>query len=249
MRGSVLDEMGDLDGAFDEYLASLKMHLENIQNGDEILFMDDVLYSWGRLKKALTYLKKLPEKLEGNERLLEKYTRYIKESKPKEKEFKSVMIEPEKPYTNIKHLSKIIRDSDDFLDWFDPYFTTNGFDVLLDSENESVKKIRILSGTKQTNKKLRDKFLRFRGEMLKNGVEVQFRVLIDKSIHDVHDRWLLSKNKKFNLPSLNTIYRGQYSEIKETTNSFPFEKYWEKGKDIVNEWSVIEKYLENNREG
>ncbi|MBI2541530.1 hypothetical protein HYV80_02370 [Candidatus Woesearchaeota archaeon] len=248
VRGYVLDQMDKIEEAFEEYLNSLKIHLDNIESGDEVLFMNDLIYSWGRVKRVLTYFKKLPEKLEAKDRLLEEYTKYIRESKPKEKEFTSIMINPDKPYTNIMHLLKTIRECEDFIDWFDPYFTINGFEVLTDAENENIKRIRILSGIKQTNEKLRNRFSRLKEELSKKGVDVQFRVLIGKSIQDLHDRWIISKNKKFNVPSLNTIYRGQYSEIKETTNDFPFEKYWNEGKDLINEWDVIDKYLQNREE-
>jgi hypothetical protein len=40
----------------------------------------------------------------------------------------------------------------------------------------------------------------------------------------IDDRWIISKNKCFNIPSPDVIARGQYSEVKSTLNRPPFER-------------------------
>ena len=39
--------------------------------------------------------------------------------------------------------------------------------------------------------------------------------------------------------------RGQYSEIKSTNNQPPFEDWWNKSKDIINEWNDIKNNMTN----
>ena len=80
--------------------------------------------------------------------------------------------------------------------------------------------------------------------MKNKKINTNFRIITDNSIADIHDRWLISKNICFNLPSINTIDRGQFSEIKVTENMPPFDEWWKKSKDIVNDWSEIEKKLQ-----
>lgn len=80
--------------------------------------------------------------------------------------------------------------------------------------------------------------------MENKGVNCELRVIIDSKLKSsIHDRWILSKNKNFNIPSPDIISRGQYSEIKETKNKPPFDDWWSNSKDIINEWNSISDLL------
>jgi len=154
------------------------------------------------------------------------------------------MIRPELAFTNRKYLWDTIRRCDEYIYWFDPYFTKNGFETLIEEvKADKIKKIRILSGVKQTNEKLRELYKKFKEEMESKGIKVEFRIIIDNYISNIHDRWILSKDICFNLPSINTIDRGQFSEIKITENRPPFEEWWNKSKDIILEWNDIKEKI------
>jgi len=43
---------------------------------------------------------------------------------------------------------------------------------------------------------------------------------------------LISTATCYNIPSTDTLARGQYSEIKKTSNKPPFEKWWNESIDI-----------------
>ena len=76
--------------------------------------------------------------------------------------------------------------------------------------------------------------------MRNKGVSCELRVITDRNLKSqIHDRWIISKYKSFNIPSPDTIARGQYSEIKETENILPFEKWWGESSDIITEWNKI----------
>ena len=77
--------------------------------------------------------------------------------------------------------------------------------------------------------------------MKTRGVTTQLRVMDSKVEENVHDRWVLSKRKNFNIPSPDIVARGQYSEIKETTNKPPFAEWWSQSKDIITDWDNIKK--------
>lgn len=247
VRGDVLDTMNKIEDAFEEYLLALKLNLDNFDGDWDTAyeFMDSLECSGERIKRAFSYLKIEARKVPELQRHLDLQDKFIRDDKLK-REHKPRLISPDKPYSNLLHIRKTIEECADFIDWFDPYFTKNGFDVLLEAENESIKRIRILSGIKQTNERLRNHFQRFRDELNKKSINVEFRILMGRSIEEIHDRWMISSNKKFNVPSLNTIYRGQWSEIKETSNNFPFEKYWNEGKDLIKDWEEISKVLNRN---
>jgi hypothetical protein len=70
-------------------------------------------------------------------------------------------------------------------------------------------------------------------ELKSDGVECELRVIIDNKLNaDIHDRWIISENICYNMPSTDTIARGQYSEVKRTANFPPFNEWWGKSKDI-----------------
>jgi hypothetical protein len=58
---------------------------------------------------------------------------------------------------------------------------------------------------------------------------------------EFHDRWIMSENECYNVPSTHVIARGQISEIKTTLNRPPFERWWKNSKDILTGWDVITK--------
>lgn len=61
-----------------------------------------------------------------------------------------------------------------------------------------------------------------------NGIKCDLRVISNSKLKSqIHDRWIISEGKSFNIPSPDIITRGQYSEIKETKNTLPFEEWWE----------------------
>ncbi|PKM92923.1 MAG: hypothetical protein CVU80_00780, partial [Elusimicrobia bacterium HGW-Elusimicrobia-4] len=97
-----------------------------------------------------------------------------------------------------------------------------------------VKTIKILMSDDKIDDKLKNSFKDFKQEFRNNNVKCELRVLSDNKIKSViHDRWLISAGSCFNVPSTDTLARGQYSEIKKTPNKPPFEKWWNKSTDIA----------------
>jgi hypothetical protein len=73
----------------------------------------------------------------------------------------------------------------------------------------------------------------------------ELRVMVDSKLKSVHDRWIISKNTCFNLPSTDTISRGQYSEINSTTNRPPFDEWWIDRTDIIEGWNQLQESKRN----
>lgn len=150
------------------------------------------------------------------------------------------MLKPDTTFSNQKYLWEAIRKCNEYICWFDPYFTKNGLVALIEEVDPAkIKEIRILSGLKQTNEILRNLYKKFKEELEGKGVKVSFRIITDNFVSNIHDRWIISSGICFNVPSINTIDRGQFSEIKITENRPPFEDWWEKGRDFIDEWSEI----------
>ena len=70
------------------------------------------------------------------------------------------------------------------------------------------------------------------------------RILINKNtLQELHDRYLLSKNKSFIIPSPDVVSRNQLSSIKETNSNIPFEEYRNEGIDLISDWNKIKEKL------
>lgn len=155
----------------------------------------------------------------------------------------TLFLSPDTPYSNIKALRETIRTCRKFIWWFDKHFSTKGLEPLSDELNGNIiDNIRLLSGIANINDKLRNDFQRFEKEMLKRGIKAELRVICNKeSLNTIHDRWIISENICYNLPPINTIYQGQYAEIKPTKNIPPFENWWANSQNILLEWEEIKK--------
>jgi len=183
--------------------------------------------------------------IQARENLIRNKIKDILEIPPTIRKNKS-LISPETPYSNKLIIINKLKVCDDYIVWIDKYFSKVGLDILIESvETERIKEIKILTSLKNLNEKFREEFKLFQRELKNKGIYAELRVIIDNKIFkSFHDRWIISKNINYNIPSPDIIARGQYSEIKETENRPPFEMWWDTSKDIINDWNEIKKAIE-----
>lgn len=150
------------------------------------------------------------------------------------------LVSPQKPFSNKYALEMPIRNSEEYIDWVDLYFSREGLKFLSDFlDVEKVKRIRIIRSVKNISKELRDDFKDFIKQF--SAINCEMRIIIDSKIRtSIHDRWIISKNECYNVPSTDVIARGQYSEVKKTENRPPFDNWWQASVDIIEKWSEIE---------
>ncbi|MFH1288783.1 MAG: hypothetical protein ABII25_08840 [bacterium] len=87
--------------------------------------------------------------------------------------------------------------------------------------------------SERANKKFISLYKDLKKELKNDGVKCELRVIIDDKLNaDIHDRWIISENQCYNMPSTDTVARGQYSEVKRTSNFPLFDEWWEESKDI-----------------
>lgn len=83
--------------------------------------------------------------------------------------------------------------------------------------------------------------------MFKNGINLQMKIIVSKEGKErvAHDRYLLGKNRKFNVPSYTMVIKGRFSEIKETENEIPFDEYWNDKDSLYldKDWTRIKEKL------
>jgi len=145
------------------------------------------------------------------------------------------LISPGKPFSNKKAIRDIISSCENYIYWVDKYFSRVGLDWLSESLNtDGVKKVRILMSSKRVDEKLTTLYKDFKKEMRGEGVKIEIRGISNNKLNaDIHDRWIISKDICYNMPSTDTVARGQYSEVKRTAGVPPFDKWWRKSKDIL----------------
>lgn len=168
--------------------------------------------------------------------------------KGEETKISTKFLSPETPYSNVRNLKEILRKSEGFVYWFDKHFSLKGLEPLHDEANGTkITEIKILSGitSGRVNKKFKDEFIRFREEMKTRQIHAELRILCNKGIlNGIHDRWIISKNVVYNIPPVDTIFQGQYAEMKKTDNRPPFEEWWVNGLDIIERWQEIAKNIQ-----
>ncbi|NMC57799.1 MAG: hypothetical protein GYA51_00165 [Candidatus Methanofastidiosa archaeon] len=191
---------------------------------------------WSTLGLFEECRKEVNERIEhGNDMIAKSDTNIEKKTE------EDVLISPKTPFSNKFAFEKPIGVSEEYLFWVDKYFTIEGLrkiDEFL--KRDRVKTIKILLSYEKANEDLRKYFIAFKEQMANEKIICEMRVIIDLGIRDIiHDRWIISKKTCYNVPSPDTVARGQYSEVKETSNFPPFNDWWEKGTDIITFWNEI----------
>lgn len=162
------------------------------------------------------------------------------------------LITPETPYTNKKIFWDAFRSCQGYIYWVDKYFSNAGLELLAESKLDSkrVERVKILTSSARINEGFRKLFKDLKEELNNNGIKLELRVIIDPKVtSSFHDRWIISKNKCFNVTSTDVAARGQYSEIRETTNRPPFDQWWSSSKDIITDWNQIKNYEQKRFKG
>jgi hypothetical protein len=151
------------------------------------------------------------------------------------------IIAPDRPYSNKMLISNTIQKCTHYIYWVDKYFSRAGLKLLYQFLNkDNVKHIKILTSKNKVDLDLRNEFKDFKKEMDHLGIISEMRVMIDtKLASTIHDRWIISNNICFNVPSVDVIERGQYSEIKISDNQPPFDIWWNNSSDLILDWNNI----------
>jgi hypothetical protein len=160
-------------------------------------------------------------------------------------------LSPETPYSNLRNLWDTIRSCNGFVHWFDKHFPPKGLEPLHDeSDGSRIREVKILTGIQNhpVMERLNRDFREFRDELRIRKISSELRVICDKHLlNDIHDRWIISENVCYNIPPVNSMLKGQYSELKETAYRPPFIEWWSKAVDVLDEWSAIDSYLSTMR--
>ena len=155
------------------------------------------------------------------------------------------LISPDKPFANDKHYIETIRSCRDNIYILDKYYSTAGFDLLykgLEGKTD-VSTIKIITNPNKANESLSKSYKKIKTEMKARNVNIELRVFNKKSHNEIHDRYLITGDKTFLLPSPDVVKRGQYATITGVNHFIPFQKYWDDSIDINEGLGKIKKEL------
>jgi len=134
------------------------------------------------------------------------------------------LISPRTPFSNLVRLRNILRLQKGVVWWADPHFNARALEELVDAIDQgSVSELRIISGTQAVNDKGKKDFAKFQVEMDAKGVATEWRV---DDQRDWHDRWLVDDDGAYNMPPVNTLFKGDYSEMLPTDARPPLDEWW-----------------------
>jgi hypothetical protein len=142
------------------------------------------------------------------------------------------VVEPDRPYSNVRHLREILRRCQGYIWWAEPHFGRKGLEPLADEADAArVAEIRILSGPAQVDEKAKKDWRRFYTEMAALDIRAEWRVV--QPPLQWHDRFIVSRRESWNVPPVNTLYKGDYSEASRTPSRPPFERWWKAGQPLT----------------
>jgi hypothetical protein len=146
----------------------------------------------------------------------------------------AAIVSPKTPFSNVVRLRRILRALTGAVLWADPHFGHRALEELLEVDTDKVLTIRIISGdaANVVTEKARANFTRFRDELAARGASAEWRVDAQAD-RDWHDRWLLGGDVAYNMPPVNTLFKGDYSEMLPTPNRPPVDEWWSRAQSLI----------------
>jgi hypothetical protein len=160
------------------------------------------------------------------------------------------LISSSTPFSNRLAFISTLKQCKNYILWLDKYFSTKGMEYITDSiQDINVSEIKIIMAIDKVDEKFRNNFKHFKSELQSKNVTVSLKVLYDSKLKgSIHDRFIISNNIAFNIPSPDIVARNQLSEITQSNNFKDlldiFNDLWEKTSDIINDWNDIKNKIE-----
>lgn len=153
-----------------------------------------------------------------------------------ERQFRDLEMHPSTPFTNMQRIYELVSNLDAHtLRLMDKDLDSKGLIFLLRLDPSKVKNVRILIGKLRLSPAFKEECKAFRDEMDNRGISAEFRILDDKDVREVHDRYLISDSAAYNTPPWNIIHRklGDVKQIQDLMSKrMLFDKYWSRATDI-----------------
>jgi hypothetical protein len=142
------------------------------------------------------------------------------------------VVEPDRPYSNVLALREILRACEGYIWWAEPHLPRKALEPLsYEADGTKITEIRLLSGERSMDDATRKDFKRFAAEMQNRGIKAEWRTVPPADM-SWHDRFILGRRQAWNVPPVNTLFKGDYSEASRTPTRPPFERWWKTGQPL-----------------
>lgn len=142
------------------------------------------------------------------------------------------VVEPERPYSNVLALREILRSCEEYIHWAEPHLPRRALEPLsYEADAAQIAEIKLLSGEKSMDHATRKDFKRFSAEMTQRGINAEWRTIRQADMV-WHDRFILGRRQAWNVPPVNTLLKGDYSEASRTPTRPPFDRWWQIGQPL-----------------
>lgn len=153
--------------------------------------------------------------LKAREQLLLKAISSVTGAALPDEEAKDAYLDPAKPFTNELALRKVIRSLSGRVLWYEQHMSRKNLEPLIEEiDPELVNEIRLLSGPANVTDKVKRAFESFAAEMQNKGVQAEWRILPADVSRDIHARVLFDDAAVWELPPLNSLYKGTVDSIR-----------------------------------
>jgi hypothetical protein len=126
----------------------------------------------------------------------------------------AAFISPSTPFSNIRRARQLVASLKGHVFWVDKHFDAKAFDVICDAAAAPrITQFTIISGPEHCTSKAKGEYGRLRQEMQSRGVSLEWRIVDGATMPTFHDRWILDGDQCWNVPPVNTIFKGQASEM------------------------------------
>lgn len=154
---------------------------------------------------------------------------------PEERTTNLRVVEPERPYSNVLALRETLRACEGYVWWAEVHLDRKALEPLVyEADGTRISEIRLLSGPANATADTHKDMKRFTAEVKSLGISAEWRVVPKRDL-DWHDRFILGRNQTWNVPPVNTLHKGDYSELARTRRRPPFETWWGRGV-ILADW-------------
>lgn len=145
------------------------------------------------------------------------------------------VVDPSRPFSNLLALRQLVRDARGCLRWYERDLPARALEIVaVEIADSNLDSVRLLSGDLERARgsegarvRVHKDFKRLMSELEGLGIPIEWRELKTESVP--HDRVLVSEAGAFNVPPLNTLLKGDTSEILPSgLTSEWFDGLWER---------------------
>jgi hypothetical protein len=145
----------------------------------------------------------------------------------------TILISPKTPFANRVWLRRILEECSGFIYWLDKHFLPVGLEALWEAcDGNRISEVRILSLSMPDNSGPRavKVYRLLQQDLAVRSITLEWRFIDSQLVRDDHDRWIIGSKTARNVPNVNAIFSGQYSELNSSSSHVDlralFDGYW-----------------------